>query len=212
MISTLERVASGGGPSARVVPVELLAGLPIEGRPGLGQAGGPDPPHRLERRKLSKSDIPGTPHHPARIFYYFSVHLRIVERPSLLIDVSDQLDAKRAALACYRSQLVDNQAPGRPTVTHSCKSSRGRYPSRAVAIVPAGSGVLRRISPSGCLVKKADEDTKTRSPPGEQINRFWLHHFGRGIVATPADFGAQGERSTHPELLDWLADEFTAGG
>jgi N-acetylglucosamine malate deacetylase 1 len=69
--------------------------------------------------KLSKSDIPGDPFHPARILYYFSVHLRIVERPSVLVDVSEQLDAKLEALRAYRSQLVDNQPKVGPTVIDS---------------------------------------------------------------------------------------------
>jgi Protein of unknown function (DUF1553)/Protein of unknown function (DUF1549)/Planctomycete cytochrome C len=44
------------------------------------------------------------------------------------------------------------------------------------------------------------------------VNRIWLHHFGRGIVNSPSDFGMLGERPTHPELLDWLADEFIESG
>src|SRR3954447_25394190 len=56
--------------------------------------------------KLTKTDMAGEPFHPARIFYYWCVHLRIVAEPNFVVDISDQWDAKRASLECYASQFI----------------------------------------------------------------------------------------------------------
>ena len=58
--------------------------------------------------KFTKTDMSGEPFFPARIYRYMAVHMRVVAQPSFIIDVTDDLPSKLAALEAYRSQFIDN--------------------------------------------------------------------------------------------------------
>lgn len=83
--------------------------------------------------------------------------------------------------------------------------------SRWVKPVPAGSKFSGRRRALAAWL------TDTEQGAGHlaarvAVNRVWQHHFGKGIVASPNDFGKTGNLPTHPELLDWLAGELIRGG
>jgi len=56
--------------------------------------------------KLTKTDIPGEPWYPKRVIYYFCTHLRMNFTPNFCIDISDTVEQKMSAIACYKSQFV----------------------------------------------------------------------------------------------------------
>jgi N-acetylglucosamine malate deacetylase 1 len=76
--------------------------------------------------KLTKTDLPGDPYYPARLIYYFSVHLRLHPQPSFVLDVTPYLETKMRALACYRSQLIEGRPTTPPTVLDDLRD-RARY-------------------------------------------------------------------------------------
>jgi bacillithiol biosynthesis deacetylase BshB1 len=76
--------------------------------------------------KLTKTDLPGEPHYPQRIFYYFSVHLRLRTRPSFVLDVTPYLERKMEAIACYRSQFIEGRPTAPPTLLDDLRD-RARY-------------------------------------------------------------------------------------
>eukprot|EP00913_Durusdinium_trenchii_P008815 g8281.t1 len=109
--------------------------------------------------------------------------------------------------------LVDAPEPYRPRVFVRGNPNR---PGSAVArrfltvLDPTGKPFQ---SGSGRLeLAKRIIDPKNPLTARVIVNRLWRYHFGQGIVATPSDFGLQGEPPTHPLLLDFLASELIRGG
>jgi bacillithiol biosynthesis deacetylase BshB1 len=82
--------------------------------------------------KLTKTNLPGEPHYPDRIIYYFTIHLRIHPRPSFVVDISSHIDAKMQALACYRSQFIEGR-PMTPTILDNVRD-RARYWGWAIGV------------------------------------------------------------------------------
>src|SRR5579883_88444 len=101
-----------------------------------------------------------------------------------------------------------------PEVTH--RLNRGEATQKKEVVAP---GVLTEIGLTISIPENATDAerraalakwiTDPRHPLTARVivNRLWQHHFGVGIVDTPSDFGRNGTKPTHPELLDWLASE-----
>ncbi|HEY3788145.1 MAG TPA: DUF1553 domain-containing protein, partial [Urbifossiella sp.] len=116
--------------------------------------------------------------------------------------------------------------PGRPTMpmataladgniaaAHTFILHRGEYSQPREEVSPAFPVVLAADARTAQPAHRADLAewlTSEQNPLTARVmvNRIWQHHFGRGLVETPSDFGVRGARPTHPELLDWLASEF----
>jgi hypothetical protein len=99
----------------------------------------------------------------------------------------------------------DAHKPGDEVAPGFIKAIDDRTPS--IIPAPAATTTGRRSALARWITSPDQPLT-----PRVIVNRLWHHHFGRGIVGTPSDFGAMGEAATHPELLDWLACELVHSG
>ena len=94
--------------------------------------------------KLTKSDLPGEPHHPQRILYYFSIHLRLHAQPSFVLDISPYLETKLRAACCYHSQFIAGRSPTPPTLLDDLRD-RARYWGWAIGTTYAEPFVCREL-------------------------------------------------------------------
>lgn len=133
----------------------------------------------------------------------------------------NRIAAQRARLESVERLLkggpVHTTAPRQPGTWHVLARGDFRQPGEVVA--PRGLLALSKVSPDWGLSENAAETDRRRAlaqwiahpenplTPRVIVNRLWAYHFGQGLVLTPSDFGFQGGLPSHPELLDWLADQ-----
>lgn len=136
--------------------------------------------------------------------YYLSIAPELAE-------ARKPIDALRKAMPRFPTTMVmEERKPEHARVTHIHK--RGEFLKLGERVEPGVPSVLHPL-PSGTRPDRlalARWLVDERNPLVGRVvmNQVWQTLFGRGIVSTPEDFGAQGARPTHPELLDWLATEF----
>ncbi len=122
--------------------------------------------------------------------------------------------ARTAMAALLASEMIYAGRFTAPEPTFRMHRGDATAPREAV-----GPGVLAEVAPKHAIPEKSSEserrvalakwiiDPANPLPARVIVNRLWQHHFGRGLVETPSDFGRNGGKPSHPELLDWLAAE-----
>jgi len=142
-------------------------------------------------------------------------------------------DAKKQLVMLYRELAkFDNLKP--PTLPDGC-AARDIGPTAAPTVIPKKGGGGESIEPGALTVLDPNPmpipPIEGRRTTGRRaalakwltdpsnaltarviVNRVWQYHFGKGLVPTASDFGRLGDKPSHPELLDWLADRFLKDG
>ncbi|HBL42425.1 MAG TPA: hypothetical protein DDZ90_03415, partial [Planctomycetaceae bacterium] len=155
-----------------------------------------------------------------------SKRLADLKTTKILTEYSDKATAIRDKKPKEEFIRVLTEVPGK--VPKTFFFNRGDFEQPKHELEPAGLTVIKSnlekpfeippvnkdIPTTGRRLAYANYITNGEHPLTARVfvNRLWLHHFGKGIVASPTDFGKLGIPPTHLELLDWLANDFVAHG
>jgi len=197
---------------------ELLK-FPEDQRPALKEAYTTAANKRSDEQKKLLADNPKINVQPGTLYQYDQA-----AADELKADQA-KIDTKRKEKPVEEFVSVLNEKQGALPKTKIFY--RGDYRDPRAEVQP---GDLTILAPEGQRLEIADKDSSLASSgrrlafarhltSGEHpllgrvlANRIWLHHFGRGLVESPGDFGFLGTRPTHPELLDYLASELPRSG
>ncbi|MFO0888523.1 MAG: PSD1 and planctomycete cytochrome C domain-containing protein [Isosphaeraceae bacterium] len=132
-----------------------------------------------------------------------------------LVEARKPIDDLRKTRPRLPTSMVMQERPAEHArTTHVHK--RGEFLKRGEAVSPGVPAALHSLPPGmkGDRLALAKWLVDGRNPLVGRVvmNQMWQTVFGRGLVGTPEDFGTQGARPTHPELLDWLATEWIRQG
>ena len=124
-------------------------------------------------------------------------------------------------LAAHHGKRPDYPKTAAPVLITQNRTTRihlrGDYKRPGDEVLPGTPAMLPPLRPRGAVADRLDLARWIVDPANPltarvAVNQVWKHLLGRGLVATPDNFGALGERPSHPELLDWLATEFVRLG
>jgi uncharacterized protein DUF1553/uncharacterized protein DUF1549/cytochrome c len=212
-----ERLAKEGAIIKQIVEMELEK-LPEDVREPVRAAHDtPVAKQTPEQKKLLKD-------HPSVNVTAGSIYMFDKPASEELKKLAEQIAAVRSKRPVEEFVPALTEVPGKIPATFLFNRGDPDQPKQQVA--PGVPVLLASLAPAEIPVKQASLPTTGRrlafarwlasenNPLTARViaNRVWLHLFGRGIVGTPADFGALGDRPTHPELLDWLASELMTNG
>ncbi|MBX9679335.1 MAG: DUF1553 domain-containing protein [Gemmataceae bacterium] len=162
----------------------------------------------MKKREVAEAEAKKAPDGPEKKAKLDEAAKQLAEARKARAAIAAQAPAIETAYAVTEGKVANVKMHLRGDPKRPGDEAPRRFPT-----ILGGNMVPKETTASGRLeLAQWLTDPKNPLPARVMANRIWQHHFGKGIVQTPNDFGKQGKAPTHPELLDYLAVRFIESG